>query len=101
LGDGGDTSFREAEIGRAGLGTPRAGAREVMRIRVVTSDHSRRGLELARRRNTAASEKILRPRAYEISEVRALKDLLPAELQLEQAASRAASRTKKVERDVR
>jgi predicted RNA-binding protein YlxR (DUF448 family) len=45
--------------------------------------------------------------AYEIClqracrEVRALKDLLEAELQLEKAAGRAASRTKKEERDVR
>ena len=76
-----------------------------MRVRVVASDHSRRGPE--RRRNTAASEKNLRPRAYEIClqraciEVRALKDLLQAEVQLEKAAGRAASRTKKEERDVR
>jgi hypothetical protein len=62
---------------------------------------------MARRRSTAASEKNLRPRAYEIClqracrEVRALKDLLQAELQLEKAAGRAASRTKKEERDVR
>jgi hypothetical protein len=35
------------------------------------------------------------------SEVRALNDLLQAELQLEKAAGRAASRTKKEERDVR
>jgi hypothetical protein len=32
--------------------------------------------------------------------VRVLKDLLQAELQLEKAAGRAASRTKKEERDV-
>jgi hypothetical protein len=105
LGGGGDTSRRQAEVGRAGFGTRRAGARDVMRVRVVASDHSRRGPE--RRRNTAASEKNLRPRAYEIcvqracSEVRALNDLLQAELQLEKAAGRAASRTKKEERDVR
>jgi len=80
---------------------------DVMRIRVVASDHSRKGPEMARRRNTAASEKNLRLRAYEICvqraciEVRALKDLLQAELQLEKAAGRAASRTKKEERDVR
>jgi hypothetical protein len=49
---------------------------------------------MARRRNTAASEKNLRPPAYEIcvqracSEVRALKDLLQAELRLEKAAGR-------------
>jgi hypothetical protein len=107
LGDGDDTSFREEEVDRAGLGTRRAGARDVMRIRVVGSDHSRSGPETGRRRNTAASEKNLRPRAYEIcvqracSEVRALKDLLQAEVQLEKAAGRAASRTKKEERDVR
>ena len=107
LGDGGDTSFRQAEVGRTGLGTRRAGAMDVMRIRVVASDHSRKGPEIARRRNTAASEKNLRPRAYEIcvqracNEVPALKDLLQAELQLEKTAGRAASRTKKEERDVR
>jgi hypothetical protein len=62
---------------------------------------------MARRRNTAASEKNLRPRAYEICleracrEVRALQDLLQAEVQLEKARGRAASRTKKEERDVR
>ena len=62
---------------------------------------------MARRRNTATSETSIRPRAYEIcvqracSEVRALKDLLQAELQLEKAAGRAASRTKKEETDVR
>lgn len=62
---------------------------------------------MARRRSTAASEKNLRPRAYEIclqracSEVRELRDLLQAELQLEKAAGRAASRTKKERRDVR
>ena len=62
---------------------------------------------MVRRRNTAAGEKNLRPRAYEIclqracSEVRTLKDLLQAELQLEKAAGRAASRTKKEERNVR
>jgi hypothetical protein len=78
-----------------------------MSIRVVTSDHSRRGPIMARRRNTAASEKNLRPQAYEIclqracSEGRALKDLLQAELHLEKAAGRAASRTKKEERHVR
>ena len=60
---------------------------------------------MVRRRSTAANEKKLRPRAYEIclqracSAVRALKDLLQAELQLEKAAGRAASRTKKEERD--
>src|SRR4029077_19042110 len=53
LGDGGDTSFRQAEVGRAGLGTRRAGTRDVMSIRVVTSDHSRRGPKIARRRNSA------------------------------------------------
>jgi hypothetical protein len=78
-----------------------------MRIRIVASDHSTRGPEMARRRNTAASGKNLRPRAYEIcvqracSEVRALNDLLQAELQLEKIADRAASRMKKEERDVR
>src|SRR5260370_38864062 len=93
LGDGSDTSFRQAEDDRAGLGIRRACARDVMRIRVVASDHSRRVLEMARRRNTAAIEKILRPRAYEIcvqracSEVRALKNLRQAELQLEKAAA--------------
>jgi hypothetical protein len=62
---------------------------------------------MARRRNTAVSKKILRLRAYEIcvqracSEVRALDDLLHAELQLEKVAGRAASRTKKEERDIR
>jgi hypothetical protein len=58
---------------------------------------------MARRRDTAASEKNLRPRAYEIclqracSEVRALKDLLQAELQLErlQAGQRHERRKKK------
>jgi len=59
---------------------------------------------MTRRRNTAASEKSFRTRAYEIclqracSEVRALKELLQAELQFEKAASRAGSRTKKEER---
>ena len=78
-----------------------------MRIRVVTGDHSKRGPEMARRRNGAASEENLRRRAYQIclqracSEVRALKKLLQAELQLAKAAGRAASRTKKEERDVR
>jgi hypothetical protein len=77
-----------------------------MRVGVVASDHSRRSPEMARRRNTATSEKSIRPRAYEIcvqracSEVRALKDLLQAELRLEKAAGRIASRTKKEERDV-
>ncbi len=62
---------------------------------------------MARRRNTAASEKNLRPRAYQIcvqracSEVRNLMDLLQAELQFEKAAGRAASRTKKEQTDVR
>jgi hypothetical protein len=62
---------------------------------------------MARRRNTAASEKNLQPRAYETcvqracSEVRALRDLLQAELQLEKATGSAASRAKKEERDVR
>ena len=61
---------------------------------------------MARRRNTAASEENLRPRAYDIcvqracSEVRALKDLLQAELQREKAAGKAVSRTKKEERDL-
>ncbi len=62
---------------------------------------------MARRRNTAASEKNLRPRAYQIcvqracSEVRNLMDLLQAELQFEKAAGRTASRTKKEQTDVR
>ena len=62
---------------------------------------------MARRRNTAASEKNLRPLTYEIcvqracSEVRALKDLLQAELQVEKTAGRATSRMKKDDRDVR
>jgi len=62
---------------------------------------------MARRRNTAASERTLGRGTYEIclqracSEVRALKDLLQAEVQLEKAAGRAASRTKKEERNVR
>ncbi len=62
---------------------------------------------MARRRNTVASEKNLRPRAYQIcvqracSEVRNLMDLLQAELQFEKAAGRAASRTKKEQTDVR
>jgi hypothetical protein len=61
---------------------------------------------MARRRNTATSEKSIRLRAYEIcvqracSEVRALMHLLQAELQLEKAAGRTASRTKKEGRDV-
>src|SRR6266436_3918862 len=107
LGDGRDASFRQAEVGRAGIGIRRAGTRDVMRIGVVASDHSRRGPEMARRRNTAASEKNLRPRAYQIcvqracSEVRNLMDLLQAELQFEKAAGRAASRTKKEQTDVR
>jgi hypothetical protein len=56
---------------------------------------------MARRRNTAASEKNLRPRAYEIcvqraySEVRALRDLLQAELQLEKASGQRYERRKK------
>jgi hypothetical protein len=49
---------------------------------------------MAGRRNTAASEKNLRPRAYEIC-------LLQAEVQLEKARGRKASRTTKGERDVR
>jgi hypothetical protein len=62
---------------------------------------------MARRRNTAASEKNFRLQAYEIclqracNQVRALRDLLQAEVQLDKAAGRAASRTKKEVRDVR
>src|SRR5260370_33707183 len=55
VGDGSETSFRQAEVDRAGLGIRVAGARGVMRIRGVASDQSRRGLEMARRRNAAES----------------------------------------------
>lgn len=76
---------------------------DVMRIRIVASDHSRRGPEMTRRRNIAASEKNLPRQTYEIclqracSEVRALKDLLQAELQLErlQAGQRHERRKSK------
>jgi hypothetical protein len=62
---------------------------------------------MARRRNTATGEKSFRLQAYEVclqracNQVRALKDLLQAEVQLEKAAGRVASQTKKEERDVR